>query len=163
MFLAASGISSALVVIVSYNYGAKHFDRVKKAYFTSLFLSWSIMILGFVFFQIFTKQLVSLFTSDNTLFDMGIRAFRLLSYCFLLTSPNIMTSGLLQGLGKGERSLILTIVRFFLLLIPLSLILNQVLGLDGLYLSYFAADIAVLPLIILIYKHAVKECLKTKE
>lgn len=163
MFLAASGISSALVVIVSYNYGARYFVRVKKAYFTSMFLSWSIMILGFAFFQIFTKQLVKLFTSDNNLLNMGLNAFRLLSYCFLLTSPNIMTSGLLQGLGKGNRSLILTIFRFFLLLIPLSFILNHYLGLNGLYLSYFASDVAVLPLIIIMYKCTVKECLKTEE
>lgn len=163
MFLASSGISSALVVIVAYNYGAKFFKRVKIAYFTSMLLSLAIMLLGFAFFQIFTKQLVMLFTADDKLLDMGLRAFKKLSYCFLLTSFNISTSGLLQGLGKGERSLILTMTRFFLLLIPLSIVLNYFFGLDGLYLSYFASDVLVLPLIVIIYKITIKECLKTKE
>ena len=104
-----------------------------------------------------------LFTDDDNLLDMGLRAFKKLSYCFLLTSFNISTSGLLQGLGKGERSLILTMTRFFLLLIPLSIVLNYFFGLDGLYLSYFASDVLVLPLIVIIYKITIKECLKTKE
>lgn len=163
MFLAASGISSALVVIVSYNYGAGNFERVKKAYFTSLLLSWSVMIIGFIFFQTCTKQLVSLFTSDDTLMKMGIRAFKLLSFCFLFTSPNIITSGLLQGLGKGERSLALTMTRFFALLIPFAFILNYFIKLDGLYLSYFASDIAVLPLISIVYSKTIKEAAKRQD
>ena len=156
MFLASQGIGSALIVIVSYNYGAGQWDRVRKAYFVSLFLAWSVMLLGFLFFQTCTHALVGLFTSDPALTEEGVKAFRLISFCFLLTAPNIMTSSLLQGLGRGKGSLTLTMMRFFLFLIPAAFILNALFGLSGLYLSYFAADVLVLIPVITMASGALK-------
>ena len=160
MFLASSGISSALIVIVGYNYGRKDYRRVKKCFFTSLALSWSVMIAGFVFFQLFSKNLVMIFTEDPELIDLGITAFRSLCFCFLLTSPNIIMTGLLQGLGLGSRSLLITYSRFFLFLIPLAFILNHLFGIVGLWFSYFAAAVPTVFLLIAVYRDADRKFLR---
>ncbi|MDY5057331.1 MAG: hypothetical protein SPE84_08245, partial [Bullifex sp.] len=93
---------------------------------------------------------------DPALTEEGVKAFRLISFCFLLTAPNIMTSSLLQGLGRGKGSLVLTMMRFFLFLIPAAFILNALFGLSGLYLSYFAADVLVLIPVITMASGALK-------
>ncbi|MGN0906980.1 MAG: MATE family efflux transporter [Bullifex sp.] len=160
MFLASQGIGSALIVIVSYNYGAGNSDRVRKSYFVSLALSWGIMLTGFLFFQTCTRMLVSLFTDDPMLKEEGVKAFRLISFCFLLTSPNIMTSSLLQGLGQGRKSLMITMMRFFLFLIPAAFILDRFFGLYGLYLSYFVSDVLSLVPIVIMAAGALRSQLK---
>lgn len=157
MFLASQGIANALIVIVGYNYGRGDFNRVRKSFKVSLVISWSLMIVGFVIFQIFARQIVSLFTTDVRLIELGVSAFRSLCFCFLLTAPNIVMTGLLQGLGKGGLSLTITYTRFFVFLIPLSFVLNWIWGLSGLWFCYFSADIPTIFLIVFIYRYIDKK------
>lgn len=162
MFLAASGIGNALIVITGYNYGRGDYERVRKCYLTSLVLSWSIMLLGFIFFQVFSREIVGFFTSDPVVLDLGENAFHLLCFCFLLTSPNIITGGLLQGLGLGQRSMVITYARFFVFLLPLAFLMNAIWGLTGIWLSFFAADVPTFFLIIHIYRKTKREMLSRK-
>ncbi len=159
MFLAASGISSALIVIVGYNYGMGDISRVKKSFKISLTISWSIMIIGFILFELFAPHIVSLFTNDDALIQLGTPIFRTLCFCFLLTSPNIIMTGLLQGLGRGKESLIITYSRFFLFLLPIAFLANHFIGLQGICLSFFFADIPTIFLIVAIYKRINKTML----
>lgn len=159
MFLACSGISSALVVIAGYNYGAGHNRRVWEAYGISLAMGWSVMLLGFLFFQLASPFLVRIFTTDPEIIALGIPAFRRLSCCFLLTAPNIVTTGLLQGIGKGGRSMLITYIRFFLFLIPLAFLLSHFYDFYGLCLSYAAADVPTLAVIVLIL-HSIRHVLR---
>lgn len=163
MFLACSGISSALVVIAGYNYGAKQNRRVWSAYYISLAMGWSVMLLGFIFFQLASPFLVSIFTKEPEIIALGIPAFRRLSCCFLLTAPNIVTTGLLQGIGKGGRSMLITYIRFFLFLIPLAFLLSHLFGFYGLCLSYAAADVPTIFVILLIINGVRKEVPVDKE
>ncbi len=159
MFLASSGIANALLVITGYNYGRRDRERILECYRTALILSWSIMLIGFALFQVFASQIISIFTSDPGVKEIGKEAFRLLCFCFLLTSPNIITGGLFQGLGLGKRSLAITYCRFFLFLIPLAFILNRLFGLPGIWLSFFASDIPTLFLIIHLFRKTRRELL----
>ncbi|MCR5731862.1 MAG: MATE family efflux transporter [Sphaerochaetaceae bacterium] len=141
MFLSASGVSSALIVIAAYNLGEGKLDRVHSAYNVSLFIGWGTMLLGFLLFQLFPGFFVHLFTSEGgELYLLGITAFHYLSFCFLISPFNIVTSGLFQGLGQGARGMVIIAVRFFVFLLPYSFILSHFFGLKGLFLSYFAAD-----------------------
>ncbi len=141
MFLACSGVSSALVVIASYNVGEGNTERVHSAYRVSLSLGWGTMLLGFVIFQLFPGFFVRMFTSEGgELYELGLVAFHLLSFCFLISPFNIVTSGLFQGLGQGWRGIAIIGVRFFVFLLPYSFILSALFGLKGLFLSYAAAD-----------------------
>lgn len=142
MFLSAGGVSSALVVIAAYNLGEGKIDRIHSAYRVSLVIGWGTMLLGFLVFQVFTGFFVRLFaTEGGTLYALGILAFHYLSFCFLISPFNIITSGLFQGLGQGFRGMAIIATRFFVFLIPYSFILSHFFGLRGLFLSYFAADL----------------------
>lgn len=162
MFLSAQGISSALIVIAGYNYGRGDYERVRKSFSISLIMAWSMMLVAFVLFQIFAPWIVSLFTSDPYLIEIGVPAFRSLCFCFLLTSPNIITTGLLQGLSRGGLSMLITYTRFFIFLIPLAFILNWIWGLSGLWFAYFAADVPTLVLLIFIHRYVRKNILCNK-
>lgn len=159
MFLASQGIASALIVIVGYNYGKGVIERVKKSFKVSLVMAWTMMIIGFVLFQVLARWIVSLFTSDPSLIAMGVPAFRSLCFCFLLTAPNIITTGLLQGLGRGGTSMLITYSRFFIFLIPLAFILNALFGLSGLWFCYFSADIPTLVLLYFVHRRLNKKVL----
>ena len=123
------------------------------------------MLIGFVFFQLFAKNIVSLFTSDKSMIDMAIPAFRSLCFCFLLTAPNIIMTGLLQGLGKGGLSFSITYTRFFIFLVPFSYLLDRFWGLNGLYFCYFSADVPTIFLLIGIYAYVNRKvlCNKTQQ
>jgi len=142
MFLSCSGLSSALVVIASYNVGAGNMARVHSAYRVSLSLGWATMLLGFIIFQCVPGFFVRMFTKEGgELYELGLLAFHLLSFCFIISPFNIVTSGLFQGLGQGGRGIAIIGVRFFVFLLPYSFLLSALLGLKGLFLSYAAADL----------------------
>ena len=165
MFLAAQGISSALIVIAGYNYGKGDYGRVRKSFSVSLAMAWSMMIVGFVLFQVFAPEIVRMFTNDDGLVSIGVPAFRSLCFCFLLTSPHIIMTGLLQGLGRGGLSMSITYTRFFVFLIPLAFILNRIWGLSGLWFAYFAADVPTLILLFVIQRYINRTilCNKTQQ
>lgn len=150
MFLATGGISSALVVIIGYNYGADRKDRMRSAYKVSIALGWSFMLLSFAAFQILTPLLVKLFTDDAEITQLAIPSFRALSCCFLLTAPNIITTGLLQGIGKGGRSMLITYIRFFVFLVPAALFLSYAGGFEAFCYAFLIADIPTLAVIMVI-------------
>lgn len=161
LFLAAHGVSSALVVIAAYNFGQRTMDRVKSAYRYSLVIGWIAMILGFVLLQAFAPHLVRLFASDTALIGRGVVCFRITSLCLLFSSVNIITQGLMQGLGKGFRSLFLGYMRFFMFLIPFAFLLSHFFGVRGIYASYFAADVPTLLLDFIVYQRTRKEMLES--
>ncbi len=152
MFLATGGISSALVVIIGYNYGAGRKDRMRSAYKVSIILGWSFMLLSFIIFQTLTPALVRLFTSEEEVIKLAIPSFRALSCCFLLTAPNIITTGLLQGIGKGGRSMLITYIRFFVFLVPIAYLLSYTGGFNAFCYSFLVADIPTLLVIFLILR-----------
>jgi len=140
------------VVIVAYNYGAGERERVRKAYRVSLALGWSFMLLSYIVFLLFTPFLVSIFTTEEETVKLAIPAFRSLSCCFLLTAPNIITTGLLQGLGKGAKSMAITYIRFFILLVPIAYLLSYLGGFSLFCYSFFFADIPTLLVIYLLVR-----------
>ncbi|MBQ0070392.1 MAG: hypothetical protein KBS81_00805, partial [Spirochaetales bacterium] len=97
---------------------------------------------------------------DAALVERGVICFRFTSLCLLFSSINIITQGLLQGLGKGFRSLFLGTMRFFMFLIPLAFLLSHFFGVRGIYASYFAADVPTLLLDYIVYQKTKKTMLQ---
>lgn len=135
MNMAVLGISNALIPILSYNCGAKRNDRVKEAIRFSLILSIGIMFFGTIVFELFPHQLMSLFSANEEMYVLGIPCLRIISFSFVFAGINMILCSCLQALNRANESLIITLARQLVVLIPLTYVLAHLFGLQ---IAWFA-------------------------
>ena len=155
------GIATGTQPILGFNYGAKKFDHVKKAMEISLIASEVISILAFLIFQFAPMSIVTLFGSEEGLYnEFAVKAFRI----FLMLCPLIgfqtIAAVYLQAVGKPVKSAILSLARQIIFFVPAALILPMFLGVEGVLWTGPVADglAFVLALALLLYeRHHLKQ------
>ena len=136
------GVSSAIQPINGYNFGAKHYPRVRKTYRLATGIALVISVLWCLVYLCFPRQIAMLFVSNDPLYlDCAQHCFRLYMMAFFLYGIHMTTASFFQGIGKPVRSLCIPLVRQGVLLIPLALLLSRQLGLDGALLAVPIADV----------------------
>ena len=126
------GISQGLQPIVSFNYGAGKYGRVKKAYRLALCASFVISMFAFFMFQVFPRQIIMLFgEGSEEYYQFAIRYFRVYMFFICLTFIQPITSNFFTAIGKPVKGVFLSLTRQIIFLIPLILILPRFMGLDG--------------------------------
>ncbi len=100
------GINNGMVPIIAYNYGARNKDRLMKTVKISIMYGISIMLIGLVIFQVFPKELLSLFNASDKMISIGVPALRTISISFLFAGYCIVVSSMFQALGNGVMSMI---------------------------------------------------------
>ncbi len=139
------GISQGLQPIVSFNYGARRYDRVKKAYFTALKVSFIISVAAFLLFQIFPRQIIQIFgEGDEAYYQFATRYFRIYMFFIWLTFIQPITSNFFTAIGKPIKGVFLSLTRQIIFLIPLILILPRFMGIDGILYAGPIADFAAI-------------------
>lgn len=141
VFMAILGLTNALIPIVGYNYGAKNGDRVIQAIRLSVLLSSGMMLLGTIVFQIFPKQLLLLFDAQQDMLSVGIPALRIISLSFLFAGISMVLCSAFQAMGNGILSLIVTLVRQLILLLPLSWWLARTYGLPETWIAFLIVEV----------------------
>lgn len=146
------GYATGIQPVVGFSWGAKKYRRVKKTYFTIAGVGSLIaLVLGLVA-AIFAHPLLSLFARSPEALDMGIRVFQLQCYVLVLHMVVISSSGFFQALGRAPSALFITFTRTLIILVPVTLILPNLFGLEGLIWVRAATDIIsfliTLPLIL---------------
>ncbi len=153
-FMPAFGIIQGLTPIVSYNYGAKNYKRLKEAITFATELIVIYFILGFVFVMTLAPQIFSIFSESNnqTFISDGAQAIRIISIGFLLVGFQVIVSSVMQAFGYPIRALIVTISRQVIFFIPFVYILTALYGSVGIWIAFPAADIlaGIVGLVILI-------------
>ena len=91
----------------------------------------AIMALGTALFLAVPDWLTSLFASETDAISTGERALRIISAGFIISSVSVTSSGALEGLGKGTPSLVISLCRYVLIIIPVAFILSRIFGADG--------------------------------
>ena len=136
------GISQGLQPIASFNYGAKKYSRVKKAYLLAIASGSVIAVLAFLVFQIFPRQIISIFGkgSDNY-YQFAVRYFRIFLFAIFLCFLQPITSNFFTAIGKPKKGMFLSLTRQIIFLVPLILILPFFWGIDGLMFAGPIADI----------------------
>lgn len=134
------GISQGAQPIISFNYGAKNYDRVRAIYKLVISYSLCISLIGFIAFQFFPQQVISLFgTGDELYFEFAVKFMRIFLFMFLINGVQLISSNFFAAIGKAIKGVLLSLSRQVLFLIPLILILPTFFGIDGIL---FAAPIA---------------------
>lgn len=127
--------------IVGYNYGAKQFDRVNEGILLGFKSATVIAIFFFAIIMIFPKQLFLVFTSEHLALQMGIPALRIMFSLSITIGVSMITAGVFQSLGNAKVSLILSLSRQVLFLIPLLLTLPLMFDLTGIWLAFPLSDL----------------------
>ena len=140
VFMPLFGINQGFMPIVGYNYGAKNNNRVLQAIKAGSIYSTIFCIIAFFGYFFFSEFFISLFTPDKELIAIGSRGLKIMVIAFPVIGFQIIGSGLYQAMGKAWAALFLALSRQILFLIPLILILPQIYGLDGIWMSFPAAD-----------------------
>lgn len=136
------GISQGFQPIVGYNYGARRFDRVKKALLIANVSATVMCILLFLFIEMFPEPVFRLFISDDSsnIVSLGTGAIRRAMLCLPVVGYLIISGNYFQFTGRPKTSLALTLIRQIGLLIPSLLILPRYLGLNGIWYALPASD-----------------------
>lgn len=152
VFMPVFGISQGTMPVIGYNYGAKNRERIKGALKFAGMMALGYMTLGMVIFQLFTPQLLAGFKATEEMMQIGTIAFRTISIMFPFTAINIVLSTAFQGMGKAHFSMIISILRQLVFLLPGAIILGNLFGLDQLWLTFVISEIAGLIIALYFYR-----------
>lgn len=135
------GINQGMQPIVGYNYGAQNFDRVKQTFFYAIKVATVITGIGFLLGMFIPNTLVSAFTPDKEMIDLSSTALRSITALFILLGFQMVTTSFFQCIGKAKISIILSLSRQVLILLPMLYILPTFWGLNGVWLAPPVSDL----------------------
>ncbi len=153
------GLNQGMQPIVGYNYGAQKYDRILKTIRLGFTYSVIYGVAAIAAFEIFTREIFSLFTHENTLLEEGTRAMRIVISMMWLIGISISATGIHQAMGKAKSAFLLAILRWVLLVTPLILILPGIgnLGLDGIWYAFPLADLLTATIALLVLWSTLKK------
>ena len=150
VFMPVFGLNNGLIPIVGYNYGAKKPDRINQAIRFSVTIAVIIMALGTLVFCFAPDALLSMFNASGTMREIGEHALPILSLCFVSAGISITLMSLFQAVGDGVLSMIVSITRQLVVLIPAAWLLSKI-GLHAVWYSFVIAEGVSLILVITLF------------
>lgn len=163
IFMPIFGLNNGMIPIIAYNYGARSKKRIMDTAKLSIAIAIGIMLLGLTIFQIFTPQLLMLFNASDSLLEMGIPALRTISLSFLFAGYCIITGSVFQALGNGVYSLIISVARQLLCILPLAYIFSHAWGLHAVWFAFPMAEIISTLLTSILFKRIYNKKIKVLE
>ena len=137
------GISQGLQPIVSFNFGAQKYDRVKDAYKKAVFAATAISIVAFLCFQLFPRQIIGIFGSGSEEYlHFAERYFRIFLFFTFLNGIQPVSSNFFTSIGAPKKGIFLSLTRQIIFLLPLLLIFPYLFGIDGVMYTAPIADLA---------------------
>ena len=156
IYLPSGGIVQGMRPIVGFNYGAGETKRVKKTLEVSLLFSALIMLLGTILSLTLPEQLLLMFNADAQMLEIGVPALRIISLGFLVSSFGVIYSGAFEALGQGMPSLIISLLRQLVIILPLSYILSSFIGANGIWFAFPISEAIASIVAIILMKRALK-------
>ena len=127
-FMPVFGLNNGLIPVLAYNYGARKKDRIREALKFSFVLVFTIMFIGMLIFLLFPEALLSLFNASDNMQEMGVRALRTVAFHFPLAAIGITLGSVFQAFSRSYYSMIISLARQLIVLIPVAWILARVTG-----------------------------------
>ena len=141
VFMPIFGLNNGMVPIIGYNYGARKPDRVKKTIKCAMFYAEAIMLVGFLLFQFLPDKLLGLFSASEAMLAIGKPALRIICFHFLLAGMSIILSSTFQALGNGMFSLIISVCRQLVVLLPAAWLLSKTGNVNMVWWSFVIAEL----------------------
>ena len=141
VFMPIFGLNNGMVPIIAYNYGARKPERMVRTIRLSIVYAIGIMIVGMSIFNIFPKELLLIFNATEEVLEIGIPALRIISLSFLLAGFCIVVGSVFQALENGLLSMLISVCRQLLVLLPCAYLLAQIGNLNIVWCAFPIADI----------------------
>ena len=134
------GLNQGMQPIAGYNYGAKLYPRVISVLKKSILGATVIMLVGTIIVELFPHAVAAIFTTEDDLIDIAVVGLRWIFACYPLIGFQMVVSTFFQSIGKPAKSIILSLTRQILFLIPILLILPNYWGISGVWASMAISD-----------------------
>ncbi len=134
------GVNQGMQPIAGYNYGAMRYDRLMKVVKYSIIAATAIMTTGFIIAMTIPGPCARLFTTDPTLIDLSAKGIRYIMVAFPVVGYQMVVSNFFQSIGKAKISIVLSLSRQLLILLPLLLVLPTMFGINGVWVSMPVSD-----------------------
>lgn len=160
IFMPIFGLNNGMVPIIAFNYGARHRDRIVKTIRLSVIVAMSFMLLGFGAFQLIPQVFLKMFDASGAMLEIGVYALRVISISFLLAGFCVVAGSVFQALGNGFLSLLVSVARQLLVLLPAAYLLSLSGNLHLVWFSFPIAELMSLTLCVIfmlwIYRTKIK-------
>jgi Na+-driven multidrug efflux pump len=160
VFMPVFGLNNAMVPIIAFNYGARSKERIVKTIKLSAVYATSIMIIGFLAFEIFPDKLLMLFNATPEMLAIGITAMHTIAIHYLFAGFCIVFMSVFQAMGNGMESLFVSVARQLVVLLPAAWLLSLTGSINDVWWAFLIAEGASLILssffIMRIYKQKIK-------
>jgi len=154
------GLNNGVIPIVAYNYGAQRKDRIIKAIQLGVLYSICLQMVGLSIFELFAKELVGIFHPTQELLSVGVPCLRTIALCYVFAGACISLSSIMQALGKATYSMVISILRQLVLILPIAWLLAIIGQKNGnsnlIWWSYSIAECFALTLSLFYYKRLFK-------
>ena len=156
IYLTANGIVQGMRPIIGFNYGAGEHKRVRKIYEITLIMCAVIMLIGTGICLAIPEQLIGLFSSNPETIRLGGQALTRISAGFLISAVSITSSGALEGLGKGGSSLIISLCRNVIVILPAAYLLSHLGGGVFVWHAFWITEVISAAISLVVYRRAVR-------
>lgn len=153
IYLPANGIIQGIRPLIGYNYGAGEKRRVEKIYRLTLALTMGIMALGTVCCWLLPAQLIGLFTENPDTIAIGVTALHVISLGFVVSAVSVTCAGALEALGEGMPSLVVSLMRYAVVIIPAAYLLSREVGVTGVWWAFVITEITAAMISFFLYRH----------
>ena len=151
VFMPVFGMTQGAMPILGYSYGARNKKRLLSALKYGLIIGITIMLIGTLIFWLVPQQLLMIFDATPEMLAIGIPALRTISLCFVAAAVGIMFSTMFQAVGLGINSLVVSLLRQIIILLPAAYFLSKI-GLSAVWYAYPIAEIGSLIASIVLYR-----------
>ena len=151
-FMPVFGLNNGLIPVLSFNYGAKNKKRIDESLRFALSLAFVIMLIGAITFELIPGTLLDMFNASNDMKGMGITALRTIAVHFPLAAVGIVFSSVFQAFGQSIYSLIISVMRQLVVLIPAAWLLAQTGVVNNVWWAFLIAEVISLTTSIFFFK-----------
>ncbi len=152
VFMPVYGLNNGMIPIIAYNYGARLPKRIVKIIKLSIAYAILIMLIGFVLMEIAPREFLAIFQASEDMMEIGIVALRVISISFLFAGVSVVASSVFQALGNGMLSLIISVLRQLVVLLPAAFLLSKQ-GIHAIWWAFPIAEVVSVILSLIFLKH----------
>ena len=156
LYMPANGIIQGMRPLIGYNYGAGEHKRVEQLYRLTLLLNICIMTAGMILCLTIQGKLMGAFAENPQTIQNGVTALHIICFGFILSAVSVTACGALEGLGKGIPSLLISLSRYVVLIIPLAFIFSRFFGAAGVWHAFWVTEALSAVFAVIIYRRSVK-------
>lgn len=156
LYMPANGIIQGMRPLIGYNYGAGEHKRVEQLYRLTLLLNSCIMTAGMILCLTIPGKLMGAFAENPQTIQNGVTALHIICFGFILSAVSVTACGALEGLGKGIPSLLISLSRYVVLIIPLAFIFSRFFGAAGVWHAFWVTEALSAVFAVIIYRRSVK-------